>query len=427
MNKDEFDRTPRRRSRVGLFLAVLVIACGLAWLIHSRTHQQQDGASGHGHGGGAPGSGPMPVATVKAVVGAVPIIVDALGTVTPLSDVTVRTQIAGQLTQVAFKEGQTVKAGDFLAQIDPRPYQLQLEQALGALHRDEALLADAKKDLLRYETLLKQDSIARQQVDTQTATVKQDIGAVATDQAQVDTAKLNLIYCHIVAPSGGRIGLRQVDAGNYVQTSDANGIVVITQMDPISVIFTVPEDNLPVIMKRLAGGAILPVTALDRSETTTLATGVLTTVDNVIDTATGTVKMRAQFDNKDGALFANQFVNVHLLVDTESNVIVLPTSAIQRGEPGTFVYTIDPSDSTAHVVKVTLGATAGDNIAVTSGLTAGQLVVSDGADKLKDGGKVMLPGAKPTEESANGQESGKSGHKHGRHAQSSGDSSGQGE
>ena len=294
----------------------------------------------------------MPVAVVTAQKGSIPISVDALGTVTPLATVTVRTQIAGQLAEVAFKEGQTVQAGDFLAQIDPRPYQLQLAQAQGALQKDQALLANAKRDLGRYQTLLKQDSISGQQADTQAATVLQDIGTVQTDQAQVNTAKLNLVYCHIVAPIAGRIGLRQVDPGNYVQTGDANGIVVITQMDPISALFSVPEDNLPAIMKRLAAGATLPVTAMDRSQTMTLATGALTTVDNVIDTTTGTVKMRAQFDNKDGTLFANQFVNITLLVDTQSDVIVLPSSAIQRGQPGTFVYTVDPSDSTAHITKI---------------------------------------------------------------------------
>jgi membrane fusion protein, multidrug efflux system len=391
----------KKRSRTGVFLLfVIIIAAGIGWLAYTRSHEAPSGGHGGGRGGRFALNGPLPVSVVTAAKGEIPITVNALGTVTPLALVTVRTQIAGQLTQVAFTEGQMVSQGDFLAQVDPRPYQLALNQAQGQLQRDQALLQGAEHDLSRFKKLVSQDSIARQQYDNQVTLVQQDQGLVQLDKAQVDNANLNLAYCHIVAPVSGRVGLRQVDTGNYVQTGDANGIVVITQLQPISVIFSVPEDNLPAVMKRLAAGATLSVTAFDRSQTTTLATGTLTTVDNVIDTATGTVKMRAQFDNKDSALFANQFVNVQLLIDTLKDVIVLPSSAIERGAPGTFVYTVK-SDSKAAMTPVKLGASAGDNVAVLSGLNVGDTVVSDGADKLKDGADVLLPGAQEKQKQGN--------------------------
>lgn len=401
---DEFDRPPHHpgaktgRSHPILWLIViLAVVGGVIWFGHTRSDSGGASQQAHGKGGGRfAANGPMPVAVVTAQKGQIPITVNALGTVTPLATVTVRTQIAGTLVQIGFQEGQMVQAGDFLAQIDPRPYELQLQNARGQLAKDQALLKAAQADLERYTTLLKQDSIASQQVDTQKALVQQYLGAVQTDQSQVDTAKLNLVYCRITAPISGRIGLRQVDLGNYVQTGDTNGIVVITQTQPISALFSVPEDNLPAVTKRLSAGATLPVTALDRSQTTTLATGALTTVDNVIDVSTGTVKMRAQFDNQDGSLFANQFVNIRLLVDTLSDVIVLPSSAVQRGTPGTYVYVVNPEDSTVKLTLVKLGPAAGENVAILSGLNGGETVVSDGGDKLKDGGKVLLPNAQQT-------------------------------
>jgi len=386
------DEPPARSKKHWLIWAIIILIAlgGIFWLTHIRA-QQKPAATGGRHGAMA---GPMPVSFVEAKTGNIPITVNALGTVTSLANVTVRTQIAGQLTEVAFTEGQNVTQGDFLAQVDPRPYQLALAQAQGQLQRDQALLQTARTDLKRYQTLMKQDSIAKQQLDTQASLVKQYEGAIAIDQAQVDSANLNLTYCHIVAPVSGRVGLRQVDQGNYVQTGDANGIVTITQTQPISVIFSVPEDNLPSIMKRLAAGATLPVTAYDRSQSKVLAKGELTTVDNTIDPTTGTFKIRAKFDNEDSALYPNQFVNAQLLVDTLENVIILPSSAIQRGSPGTFVYVIN-ADSTVTMAKVTLGPTSGDNVAVLEGVTAGQKIVSDGGDKLKDGAKVLLPGAEP--------------------------------
>jgi multidrug efflux system membrane fusion protein len=378
--------SPKKSHWLIWLLVIVAIGGGIFWLVHSQS------STPAAAGGKRALAGPMPVSVVEAKKGEIPIVVNALGTVTSLANVVVRTQIAGQLKEIAFTEGQVVKAGDFLAQVDPRPYEHALTQAQGQLQHDQALLQTAQTDLKRYQTLMKEDSIARQQLDTQTSLVKQYHGSIEIDQAQVDNAKLNLEYCHIVAPVNGRVGLRQVDVGNYVQTGDANGIVVITQTQPISVIFSVPEDNLPAIMKRLAAGATLPVTAFDRSQSTVLAKGVLTVVDNVIDTTTGTFKIRAQFDNNDGALYTNQFVNAQLLVDTLQDVIVMPSSAIQRGTSGAFVYAVKP-DSTVTMTPVTLGAVDGDNIAILTGLTEGQQIVSDGGDKLKDGAKVLLPGA----------------------------------
>jgi membrane fusion protein, multidrug efflux system len=351
------------------------------WFVHARA-QQASKTTGRG-----PAS--VPVVTAPVERGDLPIVLNALGTVTPLATVTVKTQIAGRLVSLGFQEGQLVKAGDFLAQIDPRPYQIALEQAQAQLVRDTALLNDARIDLARYRTLAAQDSIPRQQLDTQEYLVHQYEGTVRADEASVDSARLNLEYCHIVAPLGGRVGLRQVDQGNYVQTSDPNGIVVITQLQPISVIFTLPEDNVPAVVARLAAGATLPVTAYDRALTTKLATGTLLTVDNQIDTTTGTVRLRAQFDNRDNRLFPNQFVTALLLVDTLKSTAIAPSAAIQRGAPGVFVYVVN-DQRVVNLRPVKLGPTDGQRVAVASGLNPGDQVVVDGADKLRDGAKVTL-------------------------------------
>jgi multidrug efflux system membrane fusion protein len=279
-----------------------------------------------------------------------------------------------------------------LAQIDPRPYQVALAQAEGQLAKDQAVLKNSELDLARYKTLVAQNSIARQTLDTQAALVQQNRGTVQADQAQVDTQKLNLTYCRIVAPISGRVGLRQVDPGNYAQTSDPNGIVVITQLQPISVIFTLPEDNLPAVQRRLNSGATLTVTAYDRTGANKLDTGTLQTLDNQIDTSTGTVKLRAAFDNKEQLLFPNQFVNIRLLVDTLHDATTVPSAAIQRGSPGTFVYIVKPDDTVA-AQPVTLGPSDNQRVAVTKGVEPGQAVVTDGADRLKDGAKVRLAGA----------------------------------
>lgn len=369
-----------RRRRMTWIIPILLVAAVLVWLVQSPMAQQTRGK----HAGLA---GPVPVVTAAAEKGDIDMVRQALGTVTPLANITVRTQINGQLLQVAFTEGQIVKKGEFLAEIDPRPYQLTLDQAHGSLMRDEALLKEAQLNLERYRKLVAEDSIARQQLDTQESLVDQYQGAIQTDQAQIDTAKLNLIYCHITAPITGRIGLRQVDQGNYVQVGDANGLVTITQLQPITVIFTLPEDDLPAVMKRLSTGAILTVTAFDRTQSMKLAEGKLVSVDNQIDTTTGTIKLRAQFDNTDNILFPNQFVNIELLVDTLHDATLVPSAAIQRGAPGIFVYLVGTNNK-ASVRKVKLGPSQGDNVAITDGLVPGDKVVIDGADKLRDGAEV---------------------------------------
>lgn len=383
---------PPRRSRLGsalgLLLVLLIIGGLVAWVVLRSGHQAAPT-------GRFQTSGPLPVGTTKVEKGDMPVILTALGTVTPLATVTVKTQINGQLTEIAFQEGQIVKKGDFLAQIDPRPYQVALAQAEAQLAKDQAALKNAQVDLQRYRTLVAQNSIARQTLDTQAATVQQDMAVVQADQAQIETQKLNLTYCHIVAPIGGRVGLRQVDPGNYVQTSDANGIVVISQLQPISVIFTLPQENLPTVLRRLQSGAALPVTAFDSSGTQKLDTGRLQTIDNQIDTTTGTVKLRATFDNPDSILFPNQFVNVQLLVDTLRDADLVPTAAIQRGAPGAFVYIVKPDDTVA-AQPVTLGPSDNQRVAVTKGLEPGQAVVTDGADRLKDGAKVTVAAAPPS-------------------------------
>jgi membrane fusion protein, multidrug efflux system len=368
--------------RIAWIALILLLALGLAWWLYQRVPAQRQAGRF-----GAPG--PLPVVVAPVTQGDVNIVYNALGTVTPTATVTVRTQISGQLTEIAFKEGQTVEKGQLLAVVDPRPYQLALEQAQGQLLKDQALLKQAQGDLARYQILLRQDSIARQTVDTQQQLVKQYDGAIMADQGQVDAAKLNIAYCHIVAPVGGRVGLRQVDQGNYVTPNDTNGIVVITQMKPITAIFSLPEDDLPTIVKQLNAGATLEVAAYDRTDTTKLATGKLVTVDNQIDTTTGTVKLRAQFENEDGILFPNQFINVRLRADTLHNATVIPTAALQRGAPGTFVYVVNGEDTVA-VQPVKIGPTDNGHIAIESGLKPGERVVIDGADKLRPNAKVVL-------------------------------------
>jgi membrane fusion protein, multidrug efflux system len=340
-------------------------------------------------GGRFPQAGLQSVGAATIALGNVRVVVNALGTVTPLATVTVQTQINGQLTDVGFTEGQTVKKGDFLAQIDARPYEILKAQYEGQLARDQGALAQAQMDLKRYQNLVQQNSIARQQADDQVFIVQQDEGTVKLDQAQIDAQQLNITYCHIVAPVTGRVGLRLVDPGNYVQTTSSSGIAVITQLQPITVIFSIPEDDLPEIMPQLNAGATLGVAAYDRANVHELATGQVAAIDNQIDTTTGTVKVRAQFDNADNALFPNQFVNAQLLVKTLQNVVTVPTSAIQRGSPGAYVYVVN-ADSTVAVRQITVGPTDGSITAVNSGLSAGESVVVDGTDRLRDGLRVSV-------------------------------------
>ena len=312
-----------------------------------------------------------------------------LGTVTPFETVTIRTQIAGTLMELGFTEGQMVKKGDFLAQIDPRLYQAALAQAQGQLAKDQALLAQAQSNLDRYEALSKQDSIAKQQVADQQALVAQDKAAIQTDQAQVQTAQINLNYTHIVSPINGRVGIRLVDPGNYLQPSDATGIVVVTQLDPISVLFSTAEDNLPRIAGRLNAGATIPVTAFNRANVDKLAEGTLTTYDSQVDITTGTIRMRATFDNPKGVLFPQQFVNVRLLIDTLKGVALAPNAAVQVGPTGHFVYLLN-ADDTVTKRDVVTGPSDGKSTTITSGLSAGDKVVIDGVDRLRDGAKVRV-------------------------------------
>ncbi len=343
-------------------------------------------------------NGPVAVGTATAALGDIAVKIPALGTVTPLATVTIRTQISGVMQRIFFTEGQLVKRGDTLAEIDPRPYEAALEQMQGNLKRDQALLADAKLDLKRYEGLVKEDSIAQQQLDTQRALVDQYIGTIESDEGQLKTAQVNLTYTKIVAPATGIVGLRQVDQGNYVTPGDTNGIVLLNQLEPITVIFAIPEDHVSAIAKRLSAGATLTVEAFDRTDTTKIADGKLLTLDNSIDITTGTVKLRAGFANADHALFPNQFVNVQLLVDTLHNQVVMPNSAVRRGAPNgvttDFVYIVN-ADRTVSVRPVTLGVVDGERVAVTKGLSPGDVVVTEGADRLRDGAQVLLPNSDP--------------------------------
>lgn len=376
---------PRKRRRLIRAIVAAVAVLGLLLIWHP-WHSSSSRGGGHGGAGAA-----QPVGVATAMSGDMPVTFTGLGTVTPLATVTVQTQLAGTLQSVAFQEGQIVKEGDVLAQIDPRPYQISLANAQGQFEHDKALLANAKLDLKRYQTLLEQDSIARQTVDTQASLVRQYEGTVKSDEANINTYKLDLIYARITAPVTGRVGLRQVDPGNYITpTSLPSGIVVLTKLQPISVIFTAPEDSLPAIMKQLHAGVKLSVTAYDRSNNQQLATGTLETVDNQIDTSTGTVKLRATFPNNDLMLFPNQFVNAHLLVDTLHDVVIVPTAAVLTGANGTFVYVVKP-DNTVTVRLVKVGPVDGERSSIASGLTAGERVVTDGSDRLREGASITIP------------------------------------
>jgi membrane fusion protein, multidrug efflux system len=380
------DRASVSRWRRPLFYGLVLLLVGLGlWRALSL----------NGEVGRRPRQDVQQVGAAKVITGDIKQTLSGLGTVTPLATITVQTQINGQLLNVGFKEGQIVQKGDFLAQIDPRPYQASLDQAQGALAHDTGLLEQAQSDLTRYETLAHQNSIALQQVTDQEFLVQQDKGLVLEDQATIETAKLNLTYCHIVAPVTGRVGLRLVDPGNYVQTTASTGLVVLTQLQPISIVFVIAEDDIQDVWRQVRAGKTLTVTAYNRSDAKLIATGALESVDNEIDTTTGTVKLRATFSNADEMLFPNQFVNARLLVDTLTGVTVAPVAAIQHGAPGAFVFRIRP-DGVASVQPITTGATDGDSVQIVSGLTAGDVVVVDGADRLRDGTKVRIT-ADPSE------------------------------
>ena len=391
--EDEYPRSRPARRRRWFWLLLLALVVGATYFLWPKHKNQPSGANptdtattGGRKGRGA-GAGPVPVVAVRATKGNIGVYFTGLGNVTPIYTVTVKSRVDGQLMQVLYKEGDLVRQGAPLAELDPRPYQVALTQAEGAQLKDQALLDNARIDLKRYETLLTQNAVPEQQLATQKAQVIQDEGQVKTDQGMIDAAKLNIVYCHITAPITGRIGLRLVDPGNIVHASDSNGMLVITQIQPISVIFTIAEDQLPPVFQKTRAGQRLEVDAYDRAMTTKLATGQLATIDNQIDQSTGTVKIRANFPNENSALFPNQFVNARLLVEEKTGVTLLSTAAIQLNSNMTYVYLVKP-DSTVTVRQIYIGTNEGDETEVTSGLNPGDVVVETGVDKLQEGTKV---------------------------------------
>jgi multidrug efflux system membrane fusion protein len=378
-------------------LIVAVLLAAGVWYFRdsanrSETHAQGTGtppagkAGGQGRGGA--GAFAVPVVVATARVGDLPVYFNGLGTVTAFNTVTVRSRVDGQITKINFQEGQYVHQGDALAEIDSRPFQVQLEQAEGQLARDQAQLRDIQLNFDRSQLLFKEGVIPRQQVDSQQAQVSQYQGVIKADQAQIDNAKLQIAYSHITAPISGRVGLRLVDMGNMVRANDPNGLIVITQLQPIAVLFSLPQDQLPEVNGRIRAGAQLAVEAYDRDDTSKIATGKLLTIDNQIDTTTGTYKLKGVFGNENGLLFPNQFVNVHLLVDTKRNLTIVPTAAVLRGSQGAYVYALN-SDKTVKIQPVSIAQTNGNSIGLGAGLKSGDTVVIDGQDKLQDGSRVI--------------------------------------
>lgn len=391
---------PPRRGRGWIVFVLLVIAAGAGYFYFrhgSTASATADAKAGKKKGGGEA----TPVEGTRARRGNIGVYDNGTGSVTPVYTDTIKSRVDGELMAVHYEEGQMVNKGDLLIEIDPRPYQAALVQAEGNLARDQALLANAKIDQSRYELLVPQKAVPEQTLATQRALVQQYEGTVKMDQGAVDAAKVNLAYCHITADISGRVGLRLVDPGNIVHATDTNGLVVITQMDPITVIFTLAEDQLPAVLEKMRAGQKLEVDAWDRGMTRKLAQGTLTTIDNQIDQTTGTVRLRATFDNQDGALFPYQFVNARLLVQEKIGVVLLNQAAIQRNSNATFVFLVQP-DSTVITRSITVGTVEGDDAEITSGLAPGDVVVLTGADKLSDGtpvnvqipGETSNPGAK---------------------------------
>ncbi|HEX4160438.1 MAG TPA: efflux RND transporter periplasmic adaptor subunit [Rhizomicrobium sp.] len=368
----------------GLLLLVLVV-----WAIKP-SGQPTSGRYGHHLNA----TGPVPVGVAKASHSDVRVTLNALGAVTPLATVTVKPQVSGIMQKIDFKEGQMVHSGEVLAEIDPRPYQAAVDQAKGALARDQAQLANAQIDLKRYQQLWSQNAISQQILATQEATVRTNVGTVEADKGTLEAAAVNLAFCKITAPVTGQVGLRQVDVGNYVQVGITTEIVVVTELQPMSVLFTVPEDNIDQVLSRVHAGAKLSADAYDRANTTKIASGTLATVDNQVDPTTGMVKLRALFDNSKLQLFPSQFVNIRLLVNTLHGQVTVPAAAIQHGAAGDYVYAVGP-DKRVHMQSVRLGPTDGDMVSVVHGLAAGTTVVIDGADQLSDGARVTIPGKTP--------------------------------
>ncbi|MGB6212864.1 MdtA/MuxA family multidrug efflux RND transporter periplasmic adaptor subunit [Pseudomonas mandelii] len=391
---------PRNPRRWLLGLLVLLVIAGLCWKFWPAGTANKDGAAPKAvagqtgkSGGMRPGfggaTGPIPVRVAPAVKGDFPLYYKALGTVTALNTINVRSRVGGELMKISFEEGQMVKAGDLLAEIDPRSYQNALLQAEGTLLQNQAQLKNAQVDVERYRGLFKEDSIAKQTLDTAEALVAQYQGTVKTNQAAVNDAKLNLEFTRIRAPITGRVGLRQLDVGNLVAANDTTALAIITQTQPISVAFTLPENSLDIVLARYRTGAKLPAEAWDRGDTKLQATGVLQSLDNQIDVTTGTLKFKARYDNRDQALFPNQFVNVHLLADTLKDVVLAPSAAIQFGTNGTFVYAMD-GDKKVAIRQLKVGASDGENTVITEGLAPGDRVVLEGTDRLKEGSEVEV-------------------------------------
>ena len=377
--------TSLKRWVFGLFVACVLAVAGYALL----TKSDNTPLRAAGQGANPQSARTMPVVTAAAKISDISIYLNGLGSVVPLNTVTVRSRVDGQLMHVRFKEGQTVRSGDLLAEIDPRPFQVQLIQAEGQRARDRSQLRNAQVDLERYRELLPQGYIPKQQLDTQEALVRQLEGMVQVDQGQIDNAKLQITYSRITAPITGRIGLRLVDQGNLVHANDANGLLVITQLQPITVVFTIAEDSLPAVMDKLKTGQSLTVEVFDREQKRKLATGALLTVDNQIDPNTGTVRLKAVFPNDDNELFPNQFVNARLLLDVKRGATVVPSAAVQRGPKGTFVYVVT-ADDTVGVRSVAVGISHGEETSIDTGLVPNDLVVVDGTEKLRDGSKVEV-------------------------------------
>lgn len=387
-----------KRWMIGLFAACL-LAVGV-YVLMTRSGEAQPRQAEKRPAMGARNT---PVVAVAAKTSEINIYLNGLGSVIPMNTVTVKSRVDGQLMRVLFKEGQLVHDGELLAQIDPRPFQVQLIQAEGQMARDQAQMKNAQLDLERYRDLYTQHFIPKQQLDTQEALVRQYEGIVKADQGQIDNAKLQLTYSSITAPINGRVGLRLVDAGNIVHANDPNGLMVITQLQPITVVFALAEDHLPAVFERLKAGKQLVVEAFDREQKRKLATGTLLTVDNQIDPTTGTVRLKAVFPNDDSALFPNQFVNARLLLDIKQGVTVVPSAAVQRGPKGTFVYVVNEAEHTVSVRAVTVGVAQGEEAAIDTGLASGEVVVVDGTEKLREGSKVELrpaAGAVPTSQDA---------------------------
>jgi len=387
-------RLSRRAILIGSVIAVIALA-GTSWLAWHLTHPAADSSTTAPGGGARRGPPATTVGVATAERASIPILLDALGTVTPQATVKVRPQVSGVLQKVLFKEGQMLRAGELMATIDPRQFELALQQASGQRQRDEAQLDSARVTLQRFRTLLGQDSIARQEVDSQAALVKQLEGTVVIDKANEGAARLNLGYTRVVAPVSGRVGLRAVDVGNVVNPSDANGIALITQVTPIDVVFSIPQDQVGELQQAVSAGSVMKVTALDRTRSGTLDTGVFASLDNQIDTTTGTVKAKARFANSQLTLFPSQFVNVQLLVRTIDNAVVVPVTAVRLGSSGDYVYVLNAAERTVSLRPVKRGPATVDKIVIASGLQVGERVITEGADRLKDGARVVLPGDAP--------------------------------